>query len=219
MKKLLILGGMLAIPFSSFATVLFDQSTNMNPDGYYSDSLASNGSQYYGHTVAESFTITDNSTISSITFWGGSEFFLNDDNSNISSFEINIFDGSFASVATWTLSLASVTPTVSGLNGSLTGNTGYVYTATVSQALTAGSYFMNIGANLVDPIGDAWGWSLADGDSDLKANFFDGDGWIDLPGFRDTAFRIEGTVDGVPEPASLAVLGIGALALLRRRKK
>lgn len=219
MKKLLILGGMLAIPFSSFATVLFDQSTNMDPDGFYSDSLASNGSQWYSQSVAESFTIADNSTVSSITFWGGSEFLFNDDNSNISSFEINIFDGSFTSVATWTLSLASVAPTVSGLNGSLTGNTGYFYTATVSQALAAGSYFMNIGANLVDPNGDAWGWSLADGDLDIKANFMDGNGWIDEPGFGDTAFRIDGTVDGVPEPASLAVLGIGALALLRRRKK
>ena len=79
MKRLLILGGILALPFSGFATVLFDQSSNIEPDGFFSDAISTNGSQFYGQAIGDDFTIASNSVINTITFWGESENFLFDD--------------------------------------------------------------------------------------------------------------------------------------------
>ncbi len=219
MKKLLILGGILALPFSGFATILFDQSSNIEPDGFFSDAISTNGSQFYGQAIGDDFTIASNSVINTITFWGESENFLFDDMTNMASFDIQILDSTFDTVATWTVSTASLSPTLTGQFGTFSGNSGFIYTATVNQAIAAGSYVLHIGSTLVAPNDDAWVWSQATGNDDLKVNFMAGNGWEDLPANGDNAFRIEGTVDPVPEPASLAVLGVGALALLRRRKK
>lgn len=218
MNKALLVAFAAVVPFSGFAAVLFDQTPVTEVDSYFSDGISTGGSQFYAQAVADDFTISGASTLSTITFFGASENFFADDLSNYSSFDIAILDSSFNTVASWNFATAALNPTLTGQTGSFTGASGYSLTANVNQNLAAGNYWLHVGAVNVDPQGDAFQWSSSAGNSVLAANFFDGNGWQSFsPQDPGVAFRLEGSA--VPEPATMAVLGLGVAALIRRRKR
>lgn len=216
MRNILLVAAAVVIGGAANAVVLHDNG-HASPDGYFSDSLASNGSYFWSQTIADNFTISGASTVTSIEFWGGSEGFFFDDLTNFSNFEINIFSNiNSAPIYTATVSTASLSPTLTG--GSNTGGGfEYKFTHNMSQVLAAGTYFLNVGSVNVAPGDDGWVWSTGADDNTFKYNLFDGAGWIDQAATPGTAFRING--DAVPEPATMIALGAGLLALARRRRK
>jgi hypothetical protein len=119
-----------------------------------------------------------------------------------------------------------------------TGNTPfskveYTYSAGVSSFLLGpGNYFLSVavdggdGSDYVSTTSGAGGVGgpLADGNSFLNSPSFGfnfnnaSDFAASATGLADFSFGLRGS-SPVPEPASMAVLGLGAIALLRRRRK
>jgi len=215
MRKLFLAACALIAPFSAFGDVLFDQSPP-DPNGYFSDGISTNGTQGVSQAVADNFTLAADSTVTKITFWGSSTNDTSADLDNFLSWDIDIYDTSFNALSTANVLKATLNPTATGGVNVLGGNE-YQFTFDTNIALSAGSYFLHVGSVNADPLADVFVWSVASGDGELGVNRMDGNGWIDLTGETfDTSFRIEGTP--APEPASMAALGLGALAMIRRRR-
>ena len=218
MNKVLITALAAIAPLSAFADVLWSQAPLNPPDGFFSDGI-STGGQFWGQSIADDFSLASQSNITKITFWGSSEAFFNDDLSNFASWDIQILNSAFGTVFTTNVSKASLSPVLTGSVGDFTGSE-FKFTFNTNINLAAGSYFLNVGSVNSDPDGDGWNWSAAATNNLIAGNIFDGGGWFTDNTFDiDVAFQIEGTTQVVPEPATMAVLGMGALALMRRRRK
>lgn len=220
LKRSLFATATLTVVASANAAIIFSQPST-SADGYYTDGLSTGGSQFYGQSMADDFSVGGPGyTVNKVTFWGGSEnFFGPADLTNFSAFDINILDGSFNVVQTISAPKASFTITPTGSNNT-GGGIEYKFELTTNFNLAAGNYWFNVGSINVAPQDDAFVWSTSSaGDDDLAFTFFDANGW---QGLTDTAnkglaFQLEGTA--VPEPATMAALGLGVAALIRRRRK
>ncbi|MBX3095888.1 MAG: PEP-CTERM sorting domain-containing protein [Fimbriimonadaceae bacterium] len=211
MRNLLLLAAAVVVGSANAAT-LWDNGY-ASPDGYFSDALATNGSQFWAQTMGDNFTLSSASTITQICFTGSSENFVFPGLDNFSSFEINILDSSFTPVFNTTVATAGLSPTSTGnFNGALGEE--FLMTANVNVNLAAGNYFLNVGSNNIAPGDDGWIWATGSRDASLIFNLFDGNGWQTAA--DDVSFQIKG--DAVPEPATMIALGAGLLALARRRK-
>ena len=89
----------------------------------------------------------------------------------------------------------------SGLNPMLTTGTYYVVVTTTDGTLSGG-----------------WGWNNASNNGAQQFSTDSGATWTNFTNV-DVAVRVIGSPSTVPEPASLAVLGVGSLVLIRRRAK
>jgi hypothetical protein len=191
---------------------------SQNPsDGFFADGISSNGGQFYAQAIADNFSLSQASTITTIRFWGSSENFVFPDLTNFSDWDVVIMDSSLNVVSSSLVPKANFTITATGLSNSLAGQEFKMELGT-NIALGAGNYVFHVGSINVSPGDDAWAWSEAlsgDGDGSQFINNFDGNGWIGLGG--DSAFELEG--QPVPEPASMIALGLGAAAVLARKRK
>lgn len=219
LKRSLFATAALTVVASANAAIIFSQPTT-NADGYYSDGVSTNGSQFYGQSIADDFSVgAPGYTVNKITFWGSSEAFVANSLANFASFDITVFNTSFGVVQSLNIPQANFTITPTGSSNSA-GGSEFKFEVTTNFNLTAGNYWFNVGSVNSDPNGDAFVWSTSTaGDDDLAFTFFDANGW---QGFSDTvnkgmAFQLEGTA--VPEPATMAALGLGVAALIRRRRK
>jgi hypothetical protein len=217
MKKLALTALAICAPLSSFAAVLWDNPLlGVGNGGYWADAVQQNNVSFYAQSVAGDFTLGAASNVSSISWVGASEFFQFADLTNMPSFEINIYDASFNNVFSTTVATSSLGQTI--LGPSFNGANEYELTYTGSVNLGAGSYWLNVGAVMTDPSADAFAWSFGgSATGDLAGDFgTNGTGWTPFSGLQEVAFRLEGSA--VPEPATMAVLGLGVAALARRRR-
>lgn len=203
---------------SSFGAVLFSQP-NLSPDGFFSDSASyPPGVTFYQQAMADDFSLGTASTIHQIVFWGSSENVLTPGLGNFTHFHLQVYDASFSSLFSAFVPVAALTPTATGnLNG--VGGQEHRFTYNTAITLGPGSYWLHVGAIYSNPVNDAFIWSSANGNgiSSFKDLAIAGP-WTPFPnGELDQAFELRGDV--VPEPASMAALGLGALALLRRRRR
>lgn len=170
---------------------------------------ANGGTGYYANPnlpqqMADDFNLGGATTLEHITWWGGGIDF-NDDN-----FLVRIYSGVSSTGAVvqefGSAAFARTGTTLSDVGG----NDVYQYDFTLGSplALSAGTYYL-----FVQNLGTSdWFWLQGSlGNGNLVYRSEDTDTWLGYTG--DLAFRIEGTRSQIPEPSSLALLGIASLSL------
>lgn len=181
-----------------------------------SDAWSSGGSYLYGQTDADNFTLSSDSEITRITFWGSASGSASPELTNFSGWEIRVLNSNHGQLTDITIDKASLNPVYTGHDNAFGGKE-YQFTFDTSISLAAGNYWLNVGAVQVDLNADGWYWSRSttgDSDGQYSVNGFAA-GWFPVSG--DAAFQVEG--QPVPEPTALTAVGLGVVALIRKRRK
>ena len=189
--------------------------------GFYSSSHARPNRNY---RRGDDFTLTRDSTITRIRWWGLSEGRIFDDLRNFNRYTIEIFTGVGTSTPLpgallWSRTSApsalSITPT--GRTSSESGAAEHVYEAALGTGveLAGGrSYILAISARAIGTSGDAWQWQDGRFSGGHGANYsYASRTWT---AFQDTdsAFELFGT--SVPGPAASVSLAALAISLSGR---
>ena len=205
---------------SAIAGVVFE-SLSTNPNGAISNAYSSGGSYLYATSTGQEFSLEDEVTLDSITFWGSGQNLAGGQLSNITGYEIIVWNVGFGSIAAhWTINAADLTAVATGGQNIYNGNE-YALSGSIAGSLAAGTYIMNIGGYQANPNGDAFIWSSGSIDGGWWYTQAPTWGtWIEAPRSINAepggAFRLGGTV--VPAPGAIAVLGLAGLGIGRRRR-
>ena len=205
-------------------------------DGSFSDALSSNGGDYYSQAIAQGFSLSGGATISSIDFWGASEYVTSTQpwtktalSTNVNGFQITLFkvndNGTMPQVANWTIAANAFTQQLTGTYTTTTLSPIFKISAALSGAtqLTAGKYAITVGGRLINPNGDAFAWidGQWDGSGGSTQSYITvGDipsqwgTWLPLTDGTSGAFSLYGSV---PAPGALALIGLAGLCSRRRR--
>jgi hypothetical protein len=189
--------------------------------GFYSDAFSSNGAYTYAQSGAQGFDLEDTYTTSSIKWWGSMNGFNGQGLSNISGFDIIIWSPSFdEQVVSQSMSMDYVSISKTG-DYNFFGQPVYEFTVQFTKLLSAGSYYMNIGASLNDVSGDQFVWSQGQAVNDFW--FTDDNGQYNWGDWRKLPNTFVGNTAGgafvmtAPAPGVVALLGLAGLVAKRRR--
>ncbi len=202
--RILCLAAMAAFASSAMADIAYSNFTGSygydSANGYYVD-----GSVGFNQSIQNSFTSGASGVLDTITVAMGHFGF---DNDALVSLRADSGGNVGAILGTWDLgpvaeySAGGQVVTVTNLNNSIVLSASTQYWVECISATPS----------------DQDVWMYTDGDPSGAMSFSqDGDATFNY--FNGITNAYEVTVKPVPEPASMSVLGFGALALLRRRKK
>jgi hypothetical protein len=204
-----------AIPFTAAVLLLLSAQTGparagilytASPD--YSSTSFSSTTEAGAEQESSAFMLTASATVTGINFWGdynGNAIFTD-------SFTIAIYDGVGTPNATaiFTTMAVSLTRTDLGFTGAR-GNEEYSYTASLATSFdaTAGTQYyvavLDSGLN--------WLWQLDGSGTNYYRTGGDPTPWITSTITEQDAFQLTGNAIAAAEPASLSLLGLGALSL------
>lgn len=171
--------------------------------------------QFAGFLSADSFTLDADSTIDSIRWWGGSQFFQDFDLFNFESWTITIYgsDGSGAPdqsnvLLEETFFQSETSPVLTPYRNRQDADL-YEQTAQLSEALELSGgqrYWISIGTTNFDPNGDGWRWaaSLEGDDVSASKDWSTGEFTVFEPSGIEYAFQLIGSSDGTGGPCSAA---------------
>lgn len=224
MIKNVITGIVAAVMCGSVAKADFVVVNNPVADtiGFYSDAFDSKGTYTYAQSGAQAFSLEDSYTTSSLRWWGSSNGFNGQGISNIDCFQIVVWNPDFRSYVTnQKIDLSQITVTATG-DENFFGQPVYEFYVPLAFEIAAGSYFMNIGAELNDSEGDQFVWSQGE---DVDGFWFTDDNggqnkwgnWRPLPNTLIGNTAGGAFVLSAPSPGAIALLGMAGLASRRRR--
>lgn len=209
LTRVMMIAG-IAAAYGAAQAQLWNQPTDML-GGYSSQNDTTGGNGNFA-TAYDNFTLGTTSNVTSVS-WVGS-YFNPPQQGVITAFTIQFYaDASGipgASVYTTTI---NGTANETSLGNDAAGSPAFSYSAAVNfQAAGGTQYWMSIVPDLGFP--PQWGWESGTGGDGAAYQVFGGQGSALA---TDLAFTLDGSP--VPEPATLAALGLGALALIRRRNR
>lgn len=189
--------------------------------GFYSDAFDSKGAYTYAQSGAQGFELEDAHLTSSIRWWGSMNGFNGQGLTNIDCFQIIVWNPGFTSIVTsQRIDISQITITNTGQENFF-GQFVYEFYVPFAVQLDAGSYFMNIGAQLNDPTGDQFVWSQ--GQAVNQFWFTDANGQYNWGDWRPLPTFIGNTAGGAfqlnaPTPGAIALMGLAGLVGQRRRR-
>lgn len=205
-------------------------------DGSFSDAMSSNGGNYYSQAIAQGFSLSGSATISSIEFWGASEYVTSTQpwtktslSTNINGFQVVLYsvndNGTMPQVASWTIAANGFTQQLTGTYTTNTYDPVFKIQASLggNTQLSAGKYAITIGGRLINPNGDSFAWidGVWDGSGGSTQSYITvGDipsqwgTWLPLTDGTSGAFSLYGAV---PAPGAIALIGLAGLRSRRRR--
>ena len=213
----------LALGVGSVASAEFIVVNNPVQDtvGFYSDAFDSKGAYTYAQSGAQGFSLEDSYTTSSLRWWGSMNGFNDQGLTNIDCFQIIVWDSNFDSqVSSQRIDLANITVVDTG-DFNFFGQPVYEFYVPLSFEISAGNYFMNIGAQLNDAAGDQFVWSQGQNVEDFW--FTDENGQNKWGDCRPLPTTLIGNTAGgafvlsAPTPGAIALLGMAGLFGRRRR--
>ncbi|MBL9140595.1 MAG: hypothetical protein JNK53_01900 [Phycisphaerae bacterium] len=223
-SSIAVASGFLVLASTANAAIVTANLPTVNKDnqatGVFSDAYSSNGQYWYGQSVAVQFTASLEYNLSQLTFWGFSENFIQPGLANVAGFQMQILSADLSTVVvnqSWTLGQLAVQATG---NIGVTGGYEYQFAGGLNSALSAGTYWLNIGFIAVDGDDDAWVWSTGMNDPSMAAAAFDNGerGWSPWQVQEERLSQshiLFGQI--IPGPGALALLA-GAGLLTRRRR-
>lgn len=130
-------------------------------DGIFSGAYPLASTYFYPQCVAAPFTLTASKRLSSLTFWGSSDNTITSRLANVRGYEVRLYDATFGTPALQFSILrgANVIETLTQRVNSFGGEE-YEVRVPLSGTLAGGTWYLHVGARLVDPDGDAWMWTL-----------------------------------------------------------
>jgi hypothetical protein len=217
-----IVGLVAAVSCGSVANADFIVVNNPVVDtvGFYSDAYKSSGSYTYAQSGAQGFDLEDSYTTSSLKWWGSSNGFNDQGIENFSGFQVVVWNSDFSGQAfTTNIDINSISVVDTG-EFNFFGQPVYEFYVPFVAQLTAGSYYMNIGAILNDAAGDQFVWSQGQNVQDFR--FTDDNGQYNWGDWRQLPTFIGNTAGGAfvlsaPAPGAIALLGMAGLIGRRRR--
>jgi hypothetical protein len=209
----------LAIASGVQAAVLYSTAPSDPELAFASDSVPG---QFNNQRLAEAFVLGDDSTLSSVRWWGRSEGSFFPDLRNMVSFTVQVYADAGAipgtQVFSSTVPVASANPVVIGTDSSNRNLYVFDFAFTGGLALEQGTYWLSVGTQNADPDGDGFFWQASQ--QSISGTFAADSGvngsW-NTSGFADLALEVNG--EPVPEPATLAALAGGVAVLLRRGRR
>lgn len=222
-KGALVCGGVMWAVSAAAGQVVFSQPNDRaGQPSFFSDAVPG---QFFSARLADNFSLGTATTVTGVTWWGGSQNFQFADIVNMQSWTVRIYGDDGTGRVDLSNEVFSGTFTAAESNATQTGqlifNGGIQYRHEISTgeiALAAGNYWLSVGATLEEPNADAWVWSGSTvGDLRNATDFFIGSGFTTFDNsFNDLAFEINGRV--IPAPAGAAVLvAMGGFVARRRR--
>ncbi len=209
----------LALAMPAGATVIVDQAHDATLPGKFSNYV---GALETNQQAADNFSLFDDATLTSLS-WVGQYDVEQTALTNPVDFRIYFFadaGGLPGSVPVITVD-APATGVATG--GSFDSSPWLAYSiALPSLFLSSGEFWISIleyDTQTPDVGGSQWMWGRASLSGSSATRSGDVDTWM-ITG-SNMAFTLEGTAAGVPEPASLALFGLGILAVrsVRRRAR
>jgi hypothetical protein len=216
----MIIPSVLFIASAACGEVIVANNPVVDTVGFYSDAYDSKGSYTYAQSGAQGFDLEDSYSTSSIRWWGSMNGFNDQGLTNIDCFQIIVWNTTFKQeITNQKIDLANITVTATG-DYNFFGQPVYEFYVPFTFQVAAGSYFMNIGAQLNDAAGDQFVWSQGQDVNqfwftDVNAQHKWGE-WRPLPTFIGNtaggAFQLN-----APTPGAIALIGMAGLIGRRRR--
>lgn len=131
-----------------------------NADGIFSGPYPTAANYFYRQCAAVPITLTGTRRLSQLTFWGSSDNTYSPLPVNVRSYEVRIYDATFSTPVLQASFLRG-----SGLTETSTqrintfGGQEHLVRVPLNTTIPAGTWYLHVGAKLIDPEGDAWMWT------------------------------------------------------------
>jgi hypothetical protein len=199
------LAATVALSTAAHAAMLYSQApldSDLGIEAEYSTTA------FFGFQNAESYTLGVPSTVTGFRWWGTEV-------SDTSHFAVRRFDDVVTGPDTFDTLAGTVTPTSTSLVDSA-GNAIFQFDLALAAPISlSGSGYLSVFFNSEQ---ESWFWlASAGGDDRSPFRGVDGEPWLFAP--PDLSMAVIGELQGVPEPGTLTLLGIAALAGIAGRRR
>lgn len=183
-------------------------------DGFPSDSRAVGGTYFYGQALAAKVVLSQPVDLTQLRFWGSSEAVFSTGLGNVQGFTVMFYNGNASTPALqFSLTRGSSIAEAFMNRSNSDGGKEYQFTSSISGRLAAGTWWMHVGAVLVDGEGDAWMWSSGSNAGIRYAQYGTSWGaWIDSA-FSSVAFELSGNPACTSDLDGNASVDMGDIAL------